>query len=502
MANWAFVIGINTYHRLQSLSYAVQDAEKMCEFLKKAQFDRIFYFADNSPEIPALDGSPQSTQPTYANLYSFLVDFFEAPCLDDGDNFWFFFSGHGVRHEGRDYLMPCDVNPRAVERTAIPLNYVTERLRGCGADNVVLFLDACRNDGEKSGLGIGGEKQKGVITIWSCSPSEKSYEIEELGQGSFTYALLEALQIQGEGNCATVGQLCDHLRRRVNELNREHNKPPQIPYSIVEPETKYHYILLPNYIKPNESDITALREDAFEAAFRGDLVLAKQLLYRVWILEPSNSRIQSAYDEVIIRLAQQSASSNPQSPNPAPSSAGSKTTPVATPPKPSPLDVVELKSEKGEDYTQLRELLRAKKWWEADKETARLMLEVSGFAKEGLLNSKSIKKIPCVDLQTIDELWIKASGGRFGFSCQKRIYQEEKKNWACFGDRIGWKVNDNWLHYNDLTFDLSAPKGHLPIIYGVQGAQWTHRVGWAREAFSSLFSRVKACEIYKAYKSS
>jgi uncharacterized caspase-like protein len=92
-----------------------------------------------------------------------LRDFFEEPYLKAGDNLWFFFSGHGIRHQDRDYLMPCDANPRDPDYTAISISYVTERLRRCGADNVVLLLDACRNEGEKAGLGIGEEKQQGVI---------------------------------------------------------------------------------------------------------------------------------------------------------------------------------------------------------------------------------------------------------------------------------------------------------------------------------------------------
>ncbi|MFN6539109.1 MAG: caspase family protein [Nostoc sp. EkiNYC01] len=62
-----------------------------------------------------------------------------------GDNFWFFFSGHGIRYADRDYLMPCDDDPEDIENTVIAINFVTERLRRCGADNVVLILDACRN---------------------------------------------------------------------------------------------------------------------------------------------------------------------------------------------------------------------------------------------------------------------------------------------------------------------------------------------------------------------
>jgi uncharacterized caspase-like protein len=73
------------------------------------------------------------------------------------------------------------------------------------------------------------------ITICSCSPKEKSYEIEQIGQGAFTYALLESLRIQGEGNSATVERLYQRLRYRVTEINRIYNKPEQTPYAIAEP---------------------------------------------------------------------------------------------------------------------------------------------------------------------------------------------------------------------------------------------------------------------------
>ncbi|MGF1482382.1 MAG: caspase domain-containing protein, partial [Cyanophyceae cyanobacterium] len=136
--NWALVVGINRYDRLRSLRYAERDAELVRDYLHtEAGFEQVFHFSDNSPDLMAPNGSLQSTRPTYANLWSFLWDFFESPPLRTGDNFWFFFSGHGIRFEDRDYLMPSDGNPRAVDRTGIPLNYVTERLRRCGADNVV-----------------------------------------------------------------------------------------------------------------------------------------------------------------------------------------------------------------------------------------------------------------------------------------------------------------------------------------------------------------------------
>ncbi|MGB6299401.1 MAG: GUN4 domain-containing protein [Rivularia sp. (in: cyanobacteria)] len=129
-----------------------------------------------------------------------------------------------------------------------------------------------------------------------------------------------------------------------------------------------------------------------------------------------------------------------------------------------------LPSEKGVDYTRLRDLLKTGSWKEADQETARLMLKVANRETEGWLDSDSIKKFPCTDLRTIDQLWVKYSNGHFGFSVQKRIWESVGKDYEKFGDRVGWRkvratgmfFNKEWLYYNQLTFSLQAPQGHLP----------------------------------------
>ena len=286
--NWAICIGVNQYNNLTPLNYAVGDAGQMQDFLRQELgFNKVYLFTDNSPEITDA-GKPFASQPTYGNLRRFLRIRFEEPFLGAGDNFWFFFSGHGLRHQDRDYLMPTDGDPHrdGVKETAISLNYVTERLRRCGADNVVLFLDACRNEGGK-GLGIGEEKQKGVITLYSCSPGEISYEIEQLKQGSFTHALLESLRIQGEGNCATVERLNQRLQYRVNQINQQYRKPRQIPYANVEPASKYHLILLPK--KATLQDIANLKLDAYKAASKGNLNLAEQLWKRILAVSPADT---------------------------------------------------------------------------------------------------------------------------------------------------------------------------------------------------------------------
>ncbi len=124
---------------------------------------------------------------------------------------------------------------------------------------------------------------------------------------------------------------------------------------------------------------------------------------------------------------------------------------------------IKLVSAVGMDYRPLQKLLAAKEWQAADQETGRVMLAVAKREKEGWLDSESIEKFPREDLRTIDQLWVQYSDGRFGLSVQRKIYHEVGKDYQKFGDRIGWRVNNNWLNYDKLTFSTNAPSGHLPL---------------------------------------
>ncbi|MEL6440892.1 MAG: DnaJ C-terminal domain-containing protein [Cyanobacteria bacterium J06621_8] len=275
--NQAIVIGINQYHFLQPLKYAKRDAEAMQDFLLKyAGFERIFFFTDDSESIGG-----KSTKPFRANLLRVMRQLFEYPFMGKGDNFWFFFSGHGIPYANKDYLMPIDGDPEDIENTGIATRDISDRLRRCGADNVVMILDACRSEGKKSGLGIGQQTEKeakrtGVISFFSCSPNQYSYEIDTLQQGVFTTALLEGLGVRGR--CATVERLNQYLEYRVPEL-LQNRSLHQTPYVIAEPINRSHLILMPQYA--SLAEVAVLKNDAYQAEVNRKLDLAEQLWIRV-----------------------------------------------------------------------------------------------------------------------------------------------------------------------------------------------------------------------------
>ncbi|MFB2838336.1 GUN4 domain-containing protein [Floridanema evergladense] len=163
----------------------------------------------------------------------------------------------------------------------------------------------------------------------------------------------------------------------------------------------------------------------------------------------------------------------------------------------------------GIDYTNLQNLLAAEKWGEADRETARIMLKIAKREEEGRLISEDMRAFPWENLRTIDQLWVKCSNGRFGFSVQQKIWLKiggkpdyDYKVWKEFADRVGWyvKEKDDW--FGNLNFSQNAPIGHLPwscFLWESCFMEWDECIEEVSFLLFSLLSvlRMKVKEIIK-----
>lgn len=152
----------------------------------------------------------------------------------------------------------------------------------------------------------------------------------------------------------------------------------------------------------------------------------------------------------------------------------------------APKEDDDLSSEKSVDYSKLRDLLAAENWKEADDETYVVMIQAVGKKKGNYFSSEELLNFPFTELRTIDRLWVKYSNGRFGFSVQKKIYlsvggkpdgKYDEATWKKFGDRVGWRVENRWILVAKVSYDTSAPSGHLPgigvgQILGVLWGNW------------------------------
>jgi WD40 repeat protein len=171
-------------------------------------------------------------------------------------------------------------------------------------------------------------------------------------------------------------------------------------------------------------------------------------------------------------------------------------------PTSAPVMFDNLSSESGIDYTRLCDLLAAGQWQEADRETAAIMWMVSDRTHKSSIKIEHIEKFPCTDLRTIDQLWLKYSNGRFGFSIQKQLWEELGgmrdvgiETWYRFGVLVGWRLNHAWLPWSNHNFTSNAPKGHLPSLL-VAGGTGLCGLGLGLSVwFCTLTSRLQECDI-------
>jgi hypothetical protein len=139
-----------------------------------------------------------------------------------------------------------------------------------------------------------------------------------------------------------------------------------------------------------------------------------------------------------------------------------------------PYGVVPLLSERNIDYFPLQKLLLDQDFQAADSLTIQKLCELAG---ESAINRKwlyftEVDNFPVTDLRTLDLLWSIYSEGKFGFSVQRQIWLSLGKDFTKLWQKIGWRKDNNWTRYpQEFIWDLSAPKGHLPLSNQLRGVR-------------------------------
>ncbi|MDX2256833.1 MAG: GUN4 N-terminal ARM-like repeat domain-containing protein [Pseudanabaenaceae cyanobacterium bins.39] len=134
--------------------------------------------------------------------------------------------------------------------------------------------------------------------------------------------------------------------------------------------------------------------------------------------------------------------------------------------------VVVLRTDKAIDYQPIQVLLAKQQFEEADRLTSKKLCEAASAdaLARGWLYFTEAKLIPISDLQTINQLWLVYSEGKFGFSVQRKIWLSVGKGWEKFWLKIGWKKDGSFTRYpNEFIWSLDAPRGHLPLSNQLRG---------------------------------
>ncbi|MBW4620099.1 MAG: GUN4 domain-containing protein [Cyanosarcina radialis HA8281-LM2] len=139
-----------------------------------------------------------------------------------------------------------------------------------------------------------------------------------------------------------------------------------------------------------------------------------------------------------------------------------------------PQGIVPLRSEREIDYSGLQKSLAEGDFLQADRLTIEKLCELAGTEaiQRKWLYFTEVENFPGTDLQTIDALWFVHSEGKFGFGVQRELWLSLGKNWEKLWAKIGWKNANNWTRYpHEFTWDLTAPKGHLPLSNQLRGVR-------------------------------
>ena len=128
--------------------------------------------------------------------------------LEEADEFFLYYAGHGVSVAGKNYLVCNDSVPIAGEipYTCVELSGVLSQIRASKCKQVSLFLDACHSgveiDEEMRSLvsvmtdeefkDFCGESEH-YVAFSACSTNERSYSSRVLKHGIWTHHLVQAL---------------------------------------------------------------------------------------------------------------------------------------------------------------------------------------------------------------------------------------------------------------------------------------------------------------------
>lgn len=148
-------------------------------------------------------------------------------------------------------------------------------------------------------------------------------------------------------------------------------------------------------------------------------------------------------------------------------------------------------------YEKLRKYLASESWFEADLETVKVISDITGKELKDL-TPEDIREFPCNELKVIDQLWLKYSHERFGFSTQLDAYQsvggnldttirQERSIVEKWGDKLGWRVKEQWRKCDELDYSLGAPVGCHP-------SQWWNSP-YGSKMTNYFLARLMSCKL-------
>lgn len=203
----ALLIGVEEYENpdISRLRYAVKDVTAVGQLLEKS-------LGYQTVRVLTSGTADARLKPTNVNVFKALDSL--AAEIGQDDTFLLYFSGHGFSKDGQGFLGSINVDASSIETlqvSSVPVATLQNKLKRIKARQVILIMDACRNDPE-AGKGDGDNKltgdfakSLGVVAkaasetgggsavLFACSEGERAFEEPGFEHSVFTHFLLQGL---------------------------------------------------------------------------------------------------------------------------------------------------------------------------------------------------------------------------------------------------------------------------------------------------------------------
>jgi tetratricopeptide (TPR) repeat protein len=227
---WALVIGVDKYQdpQISPLKGSDNDARLIANALV-----RYAGFPQDQVILLSTD-QPLERQPTRVNILRRLSNLSTAVPKDG--LLLVSFAGHGMERGGQAFLLPADAQISDqisfLEETAISMNRVKERIKETGVGQVLVLLDACRNDpGGRAdapnnlsnaytnafNFDTRNREVQAFATVYATGIGQRAYEYTEKKQGYFSWAVVEGLKggAANDKGEITLSQLVKYVQDTV-----------------------------------------------------------------------------------------------------------------------------------------------------------------------------------------------------------------------------------------------------------------------------------------------
>lgn len=236
-------VGINKYQNSSyDLNYALSDAKSFTQ--KVEEQNKGIFKAIYKTEI-------YDTEATRSNILKGFKNIIAKAKPDDV--FVFYYAGHGTIDEengGGFFLVPTDVTKLYGDSDQLKKCISDEELKNnltlVKAQKQIVLMDACHSGAAVANMKVRAAasdekaivtlaRSSGVVILASSGSKQYATEFEDLHHGTFTYALLEALDgkaDRGDGQ-VTINEIKLYMDERVPELTKQYGGKSQYPTSYI-----------------------------------------------------------------------------------------------------------------------------------------------------------------------------------------------------------------------------------------------------------------------------